>query len=111
LANRGYTDGFYQRHHTQDHQNYMKGVSETHRSQYVGIVQAINDGWAEVEVKNRFAVGDRLEVIHPSGNHVVTLHNMTGNDGGAIDVAPGAGHQVRIPLEARYDRALLARLL
>jgi putative protease len=26
------------------------------------------DGWAEVETKNRFAVGDTLEIIHPSGN-------------------------------------------
>ena len=111
LANRGYTDGFYQRHHTQDHQNYMKGVSEAHRSQYVGNVDAIADGWAEVDVKNRFSVGDRLEVIHPSGNHVVTLESMQTSDGNAIVVAPGAGHHVRIPLDARFNRALLARLL
>ena len=32
LANRGYTDGFYQRHHTQDHQNYMSGASELDNS-------------------------------------------------------------------------------
>jgi putative protease len=55
LANRGYTDGFYQRHHTQDHQNYMEGVSQAHRSQYVGQVTEVEDGWAEVQVKNRFA--------------------------------------------------------
>ncbi|TCS36240.1 putative protease [Paucimonas lemoignei] len=111
LANRGYTDGFYQRHHTQEHQNYMKGASELHRSHYVGDVQAIVDGWAEVEVKNRFAVGDRLEVLHPSGNQVVTLEQMRTLDGDAVDVAPGAGHRVRIPLDARYDKALLSRLL
>jgi len=111
LANRGYTDGFYQRHHTQDHQNYMKGVSEAHRSQYVGNVDAVADGWAEVDVKNRFSVGDRLEVIHPSGNHVVTLASMQTGDGNPIDVAPGAGHHVRIPLDARFNHALLARLL
>ncbi|MFX6250334.1 U32 family peptidase, partial [Acinetobacter baumannii] len=48
LANRGYTDGFYQRHHTQEHQNYMEGVSQAHRSQYVGQVLQVVDGWAEV---------------------------------------------------------------
>lgn len=111
LANRGYTDGFYQRHHTQDHQNYMKGASEAHRSQYVGDVQSIEDGWATVDVKNRFAVGDRLEVIHPSGNHTVTLERMRAQDGGDIAVAPGSGHLVRIQLEQRFDRALLARFL
>ena len=111
LANRGYTDGFLQRHHTQDHQNYMKGASEAHRSQYVGDVQAVADGWATVEVKNRFGVGDRLELIHPSGNAVVTLERMQDRAGGAITAAPGSGHVVRIPLEARFERALLARFL
>ncbi|KIF82091.1 prephenate-dependent tRNA uridine(34) hydroxylase TrhP [Noviherbaspirillum autotrophicum] len=112
LANRGYTDGFYQRHHTQDHQNYMSGVSEVHRSHYVGDVQSVADGWAEVEVKNRFSVGDRLEVIHPSGNRIVTLEAMhSAEDGTPLTVAPGSGHRVRIPLEAGFDKALLARLL
>jgi putative protease len=111
LANRGYTDGFYQRHHTQEHQNYMSGASELHRSHYVGDVRSVTDGWAEVEVKNRFAVGDRLEVIHPSGNLILTLERMQAIDGGALEVAPGSGHRVRIALDARYDRALLARLL
>jgi U32 family peptidase len=111
LANRGYTDGFYQRHHTQDHQNYMKGASEAHRSQYVGDVQAVADGWASVEVKNRFAVGDRLEVIHPGGNGEVTLTRIVAADGQDVAVAPGSGHIVRIELDARFDKALLARYL
>ncbi|QDZ26716.1 tRNA 5-hydroxyuridine modification protein YegQ [Noviherbaspirillum sp. UKPF54] len=112
LANRGYTDGFYQRHHTQDYQNYMSGVSEVHRSHYVGDVQSVADGWAEVEVKNRFSVGDRLEVIHPSGNQIVKLESMkSSEDGAPLTVAAGSGHRVRIPLEARFDKALLARLL
>ena len=111
LANRGYTDGFYERHHTQDHQNYMAGASELHRSQYVGDVQGVQDGWAEIDVKNRFAVGDQLEVIHPSGNQMVRIEQMRALDGSAIDVAPGSGHRVRIALDQRYDKALLARML
>jgi putative protease len=62
-------------------------------------------------VKNKFAVGDQIEVIHPSGNHVVTLQDMRNLDGDAISVAPGSPLQVRIPLEARYQGALLARLM
>ena len=111
LANRGYTDGFYQRHHTHDHQNYMKGASEAHRSQYVGDVQAVSEGWATVEVKNRFAVGDRLEVIHPSGNRSMRLERMRAPDGSEIAAAPGSGHVVQIELDASLDRALLARFL
>jgi putative protease len=45
LANRSYTDGLYQRHHMQAHQNYMRGASETDRSQYVGDVLAVQDSW------------------------------------------------------------------
>ena len=111
LANRGYTDGFYQRHHTQDHQNYMSGASELDNSHYVGDVQSIADGWADILVKNRFSVGDRIEVIHPSGNRIITLDRMISAKGEPITVAPGSGHQVRIPLDVQYDKALLARLL
>jgi putative protease len=81
LANRGYTDGFYQRHHTQAHQNYMRGASEADRSQYVGDVIGVENGWARVDVKNRFSVGDKIEVMHPSGNHDITLNRMLSDDG------------------------------
>jgi putative protease len=111
LANRGYTDGFYQRHHTQTYQNYMRGASEANRSQYIGDVLSVKDGWARVEVKNRFAVGDRLEVIHPQGNRDIPLTRMLNDDGAEISVAPGSGHFVRIALDASLDRALLARYL
>ncbi|MDN2710894.1 tRNA 5-hydroxyuridine modification protein YegQ [Janthinobacterium sp. SUN118] len=111
LANRGYTDGFYQRHHTQTHQNYMRGASEADRSQYVGDVLDVTDGWARVEVKNRFAVGDRLEAVHPGGNRDVTVTRMLSDDGSEIRVAPGSGHFVRIELDGALDKALLARYL
>ena len=69
LANRGYTSGFLERHQTQDYQNYLTGHSIAKQSQYVGHVTEIDEnGWATIEVKNRFAVGDSLEIIHPSGN-------------------------------------------
>ncbi|OEZ56919.1 tRNA 5-hydroxyuridine modification protein YegQ [Duganella sp. HH105] len=111
LANRGYTDGFYQRHHTQAHQNYMRGASEAERSQYVGDVLGVQDGWARVEVKNRFAVGDRIEAIHPGGNRDLTLARMRADDGSDIAVAPGSGHFVHIELDPALDGALLARYL
>jgi putative protease len=111
LANRGYTDGFYQRHHSQATQNYLNGSSALQRSQYVGDVQGVADGWAEIEVKNRFALGDRLELIHPDGNQTVTLDRMQTLDGAALSVAPGSGHRVRIGLDARFDGAMLTRLL
>jgi putative protease len=111
LANRGYTDGFYQRHHSKDYQNYLRGASEADRSQYVGDVLGVEGGWARIEVKNRFAVGDRLEAIHPDGNRDLTVARMLADDGSAISVAPGSGHFVRIELDPALDGALLARYL
>jgi len=112
LASRGYTSGFLERRPAQDYQNYITGHSEGHRSQYVAQVVALgDDGWAEVEVKNRFQVGDLLEVIHPSGNQLVRLEAMTSVEGAAIDTAPGSPLHVRIPLDARMAGALIARRL
>ncbi len=111
LANRGFTSGFLERRPSQDYQNYETGHSDIGHSHFVGEVRGVADGWAEVEVKNKFQVGDQIEVIHPSGNHIVTLEAMHNLDGEAIMVAPGSPLHVRIPLEARYAGALLARLM
>ena len=111
LANRGYTDGFYQRHHTQDYQNYITGASELNNSHYVGDIVDSQNGWATVLVKNRFSVGDTLEIYHPDGNAVLSLKTMQNEEGAVIDVAPGSGHRVRIPLEDKYKGAFIARRL
>ncbi|MFC5920402.1 tRNA 5-hydroxyuridine modification protein YegQ [Neisseria weixii] len=111
LANRGYTSGFLERHKTQDYQNYLNGHSVAKQSQYVGHVTDIdNEGWATVEVKNRFAVGDTIEIIHPSGNQTITLEHMT-RKGEAVDVAPGNGIQVKIPNMQGKEKALVARIM
>lgn len=110
LANRGYTDGFYQRHSTHETQNYLEGHSKAHRSQFVGEVLNIQDGWAEIDVKNKFSVGDSLEVIHPSGNIIVQLEQIRGKSGTLVESALGSGAKAAIPLDAKYANALLARL-
>ena len=111
LANRGYTDGFYQRHHDTEHQNYLRGHSESDRSQYVGDAVRFDEarGLMEIEVKNRFSVGDRLECVHPSGNHTWTLNRMENQAGEAVPVAPGSGHRVWVDLPAMYADSFVAR--
>ena len=112
LANRGYTGGLLERRPSQDYQNYITGHSVAHRSQFVGEVKSVReDGWAEVETKNRFAVGDTLEVIHPSGNRRVRLERMTSLEGAPVEVAPGSPVRVWVPLEGPSEGALIARML
>jgi putative protease len=112
LANRGYTDGFYQRHHTHEYQNYMDNHSRSKSQQFVGEILQYNEAEqsALVDVKNRFAVGDTLELILPEGNKTFTLEAITSKKGEAMDVAPGSGHIVTIPLPFKADNySLIAR--
>ncbi len=111
LANRGYTDGFYERHHTHEQQNYLRGHSESFRQQYVGDITACANGMAEIEVKNKFQVGDKLEIIHPKGNSIIDLTEMTNLDGIPIATAPGSGHHVRIPLAGDQAGGMVARFV
>lgn len=109
LANRGYTDGFYERHHTHEYQNYIQGASQGHQQQFVAEAVQVDraNGWIELDVKNRFAVGDRLEYITPNGNAEGLLTAMYNQHGEAMSVAPGSGHKVRIPLPAGVDSDLI----
>ncbi|TVO60350.1 peptidase U32 family protein [Denitromonas ohlonensis] len=111
LANRGYTDGFYQRHTPADTQNYLRGHSESDRSQYVGDVVAYDAarGLVEINVKNKFGVGDRIELILPSGNRDIQITQMENATGDAVEVAPGSGHRVWLPLPAESVGAFVAR--
>lgn len=112
LANRGYTDGFYQRHHTHEQQNYLTGYSKSHQQQFCGEITAYNveTGYAAVNVKNKFAVGDRLELILPNGNEDITLNQMLDKYGNHIQEALGGGYEVQIPLpNSNLQYGLIAR--
>jgi len=66
----------------------------------------------EVEVKNKFAVGDELELMTPAGNHRFALQSMEDFNGRAMDEAPGGGYRVRIPLPAEQaELGLLMKAL
>ena len=112
LANRGYTEGFYRRHAPHETQNYTDGVSRNRRRIFVGDVRDAEPGWVEVEVKNRFALGDTLELMTPSGNHDFRLECLENSTGEPLEVAPGSGWRVRIPVpDPVGDSALLTRAL
>lgn len=114
LANRGYTDGFYQRHHTHEQQNYIDGYSKSHQQQFCGEIRNYDPstGLAEINVKNKFSVGDKIEVILPEGNQDITLEHMEDLYGNAMQEASGGGYEVKIPLpEIQTQNGLLARYL
>ncbi len=99
LAQRGYTEGFLRRHVHDEYQNYQRGNSVSERQQFVGELTGVRvDGLAEVKVKNRFAVGDHLELMTPRGNYHFDLHRLCDRQQQGIEVAPGDGHVVYLPI-------------
>ena len=114
LANRGYTDGFFKRHHTHEYQNYIENASKENRQQFVAEMISVDrdNGTIDVEVKNRFKVGDRLQLVMPNGNNKeIELTSMTNLKGETMQVAPGSGHQMRLPIAGiEADKLLIARI-
>ena len=78
LANRGYTEGFYRRHLPHEMQAYEGTVAGAARQQFVGEIVDDERGRAMIDVKNRFAIGDELELMSPGGNRGFRLENPAG---------------------------------
>ena len=70
-------------------------------------------GLAEVTVKNKFLVGDQLELMTPQGNINFKLEQLQNRKGELVDVAPGSGHILYMPVPKELDlsHALLMRNL
>ena len=62
-------------------------------------------------MKNKFAIGDTLELIHPQGNRMMVIEAMRDKNGTDLQVAPGSGIEVSIPLESQFEHALISRIL
>ena len=113
LSNRGYTDAFYLRHPGKQLQNLRSGASSGARARFVAEVVGTdaNTGLSELIVKNKFAVGDELELITPNGNTRFRLQTMQKLTGEPVQEALGGGWQVRAPLpDKNTAMGLLARL-
>ena len=113
LANRGYTEGFLRRHVHSEYQNYETGSSSFDHQQFCGEVLERNGDYIKIDVKNRFVVGDSLELMTPQGNIYFTLTEIKDKKGNLIEDAKGSGHIVEIPIPADVDMryALLIRNL
>jgi putative protease len=100
LASRGYTDGFFQRHHTHEYQNYIQGHSREHRQQLVGEVIGYDETQQQLHLlsKNQLKLGDRVELILPQGNREIVVSQLQKLNGAELDRIPGGGMKFQIPL-------------
>ncbi len=114
LANRGYTDGFYQRHESSELQNYRIGASSADRQIFVAEVTGIDEGsgLVDLDIKNKLRVGDRLELMTQAGNTTFVLEEMQDRQGNPISEALGGGYQVRVKLPVdEVNLGLICRYL
>lgn len=127
MSNRGYTEGFYRRHVHDEYQNYERGTSSSTKQQFVGeILPSSNSEFLCIEVKNKFQVGDELEIMTPQVNQQFRLDAMwtlrkevpseglEEQQGEPRVVAQGSGLRVMIPIPEGMngqvsDKGLLMR--
>lgn len=98
LSQRGYTEGFYRRHVPQEYQSYEDRNTTGIKQQVVGelLEYDARRNRLTIAVKNQFSIGDRLEIMLPTGNHTFILEMMEDTAGQSISCAPGSGHIVSI---------------
>lgn len=113
LANRGYTDGFLQRHTPSSLQNYEYGSSIGQQQvvgDIIGTKENSND-WIFVDVKNKFSVGDDMLLMTPEGNTHFTCEHIQNQADENIPSALGSGHKVfvKLPTPVNPHNAMLVR--
>ena len=84
-----------------DNNTYLKEYT------YLGIVGDCIDGLYQIEQRNKFSVGEEIEVMKPSGeNLIVTVQKILDEDGNEMESAPHPKQKLLIELGTplvRYD--------
>lgn len=110
-SHREYTTGFFDEKSSGRGQIY-ESSSYIREYDFVGLVTSYDSasGIATIEQRNRFVIGDELEVVSPKGPfdiHKVT--SMKNEDGEDIDAAPHPQMTVYMPMEPVEPYAMLRR--
>lgn len=110
-SHREYTTGFYLGKPTGKEQIYESG-SYIREYDFVGLVLSYDAaaGIATIEQRNRFAVGEELEVVSPKGPyHVQKVRSMKNADGEEIEVAPHPQMTVFMPVDIPVEPYTMLR--
>lgn len=104
---RQFTTGFFYGKPTADMQIYDANTY-TQEMIYLGITGAVReDGFFALEQKNKFSVGEEIEIMKPDGANVaVTVLAITDEEGNAQDSAPHPKQKLWVKLSevpAQYD--------
>lgn len=111
VSNRDFTTGFF--FHKPNEKDHNYGTSSYIRNyEFIGIVKGYDSEKKQViiEQRNRFKVGDSIEILPPKGPvSEFILNEMFDFEGNSIDIAPHAQMEVRIPMNELPDCAILRK--
>lgn len=111
ISHRPYTEGFSVEKPDETAQNYGQS-SNTQTHDFIGLVEGYNveEGYAYLEQRNNFKVGDEVEFCQPHGelvHHVIT--KMTDEEGNEITVAPHPQMKVRLYIDTPLKEYAMMR--
>lgn len=109
VSNRDFTTGFFFKKPGPEDHNY-KTSSYIRNYDFVGVVKGYDNEnkMVIIEQRNRFRLGDTIEVMPPKGQvFEFVVNEMYDNEGNAIEVAPHPKMVVRIPMEPLPEDAIL----
>jgi putative protease len=110
-SHREYTAGFFDGKPSGREQNY-KTSSYIREYEFVGLVTGYDpaSGIATIEQRNRFSVGEELEVVSPKGPYKLQkVLSMRNADEEAIDVAPHPQMTVYMPVDEPVEPYTMLR--
>ena len=107
---RQFSTGFFYGKPTHENQIYD---SNTYINEYVylGTVLEIKDGKALIQQKNKFCVGDEVELMKPDGRNVsVKVIDMETQDGEHVDSCPHSKQMIWLTLSELPDQYDIIRV-
>jgi putative protease len=111
VANRGYITGFLEKNPGHFGENIQDSHSGNQTHLFSGIVKSLDyeTSSARVAVRNRFKIGDELEVFSPQGKAKFKIVKIISIKGESLEVAHGGGNDVIINIPKIADEYSIIR--
>ena len=108
---REFTTGFFYGPTTHESQIYDNNTY-VKKYTYLGLAGSSDEqGFVEMEQRNKFAVGDQVEIMKPSGENVlVTVEKMKDEDGRFIENCPHPKQKIHVLFSQKPDELDLIRV-
>ena len=80
------------------------------RYTYLGIVEEVRDGACRIEQRNKFSVGEEIEIMKPDGRNVLaTVLSIADEEGVSMESAPHPQQKLAVRLSGMAERYDLLR--